>query len=183
MTRTKVSRYLDVSSRQVGHDAYVSSARRARFRMHAKIAIGWGSTADASSLVSALHDRYLATVVDTETTGEPEPRASQRATSSDVGGKTWSTFELWDALSETDETNATRITLKGGAQKIPGRQDWLLPFELDEGVLDFGDDERIELIERGIDPQLGTDRWYTVGVVAQDVGKDVMRVTPRIQPV
>jgi serine/threonine protein kinase len=170
---------LDVSSRQVGHDAYVSSARRARFRMHAKIAIGWGSTADASSLVSALHDRYLATVVDTETTGEPEPRAAQRATSSDVGGKTWSTFELWDALSETDELNATRITLKGGAQKIPGRQDWLLPFELDEGVLDFGDDERIELIERGIDPQLGTDRWYTVGVVAQDVGKDVMRVTPR----
>ncbi|POS07419.1 DNA helicase [Burkholderia gladioli] len=171
---------IDVYSKQVGHDAYIFNARRASFRIHATLKIEWGATPDASSLVETLYNRYLATVGDTETGLEDKVRSTAvRTTSADGIVGAWSTSELWDALAETDELNATRITLKNGAQKIPGKQDWLLPFELDEGVLDFGEDERIELIERGIDPQLGTERWYTVGLVAQDVGKDVMRVSPR----
>lgn len=171
---------IDVYSKQVGHDAYIFNARRASFRIHATLKIEWGATADASSLVETLYNRYLATVSDTETGMEDKTRSPAALTmSTDRAVGAWSTYELWDALAETDELNATRITLKNGAQKIPGKQDWLVPFELDEGILDFGEDERIELIERGIDPQLGTERWYTVGLVAQDVGKDVMRVSPR----
>ena len=36
----------------------------------------------------------------------------------------------------------------------------------------LSEEERIELLERGHDPIDGGDRWYTVGIVAPDIGKD-----------
>ncbi len=169
---------IDVFSRAVGHDQYIRNARRAKFRLHATINVEWGNASDASSLVNVLYERYLATTADAGNDSENDSLNSVQLTS-EISTNGVSTFTFWNALSETDELNAIRITVKSGAQKIHGSQDWLVPFEVDEGILDFGEGERIELIERGVDPQLGTDRWYLAGFVSQDFGKDVMRVSPR----
>jgi hypothetical protein len=73
--------------------------------------------------------------------------------------------------------NAASITVRAGARQVPqGSGSWVIPFDLESGVLDFSEDERIELLERGHDPIDGSERWYTVGVVSPDIGKDVIRV-------
>jgi hypothetical protein len=58
----------------------------------------------------------------------------------------------------------------------PESGEWIIPFDCDEGVLDFSEDEEIELLERDVDPTDGSDRWFTVGWVSPDLGRDVMKV-------
>ena len=181
----------DVFAKEVGHEQYVSSARRAAFRLHATLRIERGESVDASALAEVLNDRYLATRSDEEDVraSEPSQPVDPYVSPGDSSGEQRSitAAELWNALASTDELNATPITLRAGARVAPeGRGQWVIPFDLEGGVLDFSEDERIELLERGSDPIDGAERWYTVGIVSPDIGKDVMRVqitSSRFSPV
>ncbi|WP_256604781.1 hypothetical protein, partial [Burkholderia cenocepacia] len=73
--------------------------------------------------------------------------------------------------------NVTKITVRNGARQSPPQSDeWIIYFDCEGGVLDFSEDEGIELLERGVDAMDGGDRWYTVGWVSPDIGRNVMRV-------
>ncbi|OYU44385.1 MAG: DNA helicase, partial [Burkholderiales bacterium PBB4] len=174
---------LDVFSKSVGHEQYVASARRAKFRLYATVVIDKGDSPDAAELASALYERYLATEQDLEEVlgrKAPDPYAAP-GESVDLA-RPLATTELWSALADTDELNATPITLRAGARKMPdGSGHWLVPFDVDGGVIDFSEDERIELLERGTDPIDGSERWYVNGIVSSDIAKDVMRVQPQSQ--
>lgn len=181
----------DVFAKEVGHEQYVTSARRSAFRLHATVRVERGESVDASDLAAVLYDRYLVTRPDAE---EPPVELKRKQGDPYVSGndgvpqiREVSAAELWNALASTDELNAAALTLRSGARVAPdGRGQWVLPFDLDAGVLDFSEDERIELLERGTDPIDGSERWYTVGIVSPDIGKDVMRVqvtNPRFSPV
>lgn len=174
---------VDVFSKDIGHELYVVSAKRALFRLHASIQLERADAPDASALAEVLHSRFVATRHDGEDVAAigPEPRRDPYVVDGDdsTQSKEIVASELWGALANTDELNAARVTTRAGARKSPdGHGEWLVPFELDEGVLDFSEDERIDLMERGTDPIQGTERWYTVGSVSPDIGKDVMRVFP-----
>ncbi|RZU47146.1 nuclease-like protein [Fluviicoccus keumensis] len=169
---------LDVHAKQIGHEQYVLAARRAAFRLYATVHIEFGAAADVSTLVDVLYARYLATQPDHDEAGGAvvvDPYAQSEA---EIGAvRPLSTTELWSALASTDDLNATAVTLRSGGHMLSDRSgQWLLPFDLDGGVLDFSEDERIELLERGSDPIDGSDRWYKIGIVSPDIGKDVMRV-------
>ncbi|WP_425252134.1 AAA domain-containing protein [Janthinobacterium sp. NFX145] len=172
----------DVFVKEIGHEAYVISAKRAQFKLHANIQLEFGREVEGAALAEALHSRYVAVQEDSQD-GESVKLSSASdpyLIDGDVGSKLGavSASDLWSALANTDELNATKITVRPGARKASdGTGDWLLPFDVEEGVLDFSEDERIELIERGTDPLEGTERWYTVGAVSSDIGKDLMRVS------
>ncbi|MGV7209348.1 AAA domain-containing protein [Oxalobacteraceae bacterium A2-2] len=173
----------DVFAKPIGHEQYVSSARRATFRLYATLVIEQGESSDAANLADVLFSRYLATEPDHEEEGEgntADPYATQ--SESTELARPLATTDLWRALAETDELNATPITLRAGARKVPdGGGLWLVPFDIDSGVIDFSEDERIELLERGTDPIEGSERWYLTGIVSSDIANDVMRVQPLTQ--
>lgn len=176
---------VDVFSKDIGHELYVVSAKRALFRLHASIQLERADSPDASALAEVLHSRFVATRHDDEGDHEAAAGAAPKRDPYVADGdnslqiKEIPAGELWSALASTDELSAARVTTRAGARNAPdGQGEWLVPFELDEGVLDFSEDERIDLMERGTDPIQGTERWYTVGSVSPDIGKDVMRVFP-----
>lgn len=172
---------LDVFAKPIGHEQYVMSARRAAFRLYATLVVEQGESSDATGLASVLLSRYLATEPDhEEADGEKISDPYATASGSAEQARPLATMELWKALADTDELNATPITLRAGARKVPdGSGLWLVPFDIDSGVIDFSEDERIELLERGTDPIEGTERWYLVGIVSSDISNDVMRVEPQ----
>ncbi len=170
----------DVHIREISHEDYVLAARRAAFRMNAAITLNFADEADASQIAGALIPRYEATRDD-----ESEQRVVQAASGKDpysegeaspVNLGAIPSRKLWEALTGTDELNAIQITLRDGARKTP-EEDWLIPYDLDDGTLDFAEEERIEVLERGKDALEGTERWFVVGIVGE-LGKDLLRVRP-----
>lgn len=172
---------VDVFAKPIGHEQYVISARRASFRLYATFVVEQGESSDAAELASVLLTRYLATEPDQEDSGGPDmadPYAMPSGSAEHA--KPLVTTKLWKALAQTDELNAIPITLRAGARKVPdGSGHWLVPFDIDSGVIDFSEDERIELLERGTDPIEGTERWYLAGIVSSDISNDIMRVEPQ----
>lgn len=176
----------DVRVREIGHDLYVTAARRSSFRLHADIVIEHGQSGDASALAQVLYERSLAARSD-DANYPAAPAVDPYVTGAqNAAVRTLRASELWSALASTDELNAIAITLRAGARVDPGtRGQWVVPFDVESGVIDFSEGERIELLERGTDPIDGSQRWYKVGVVSPDIGKDVMRVdatSMRFQP-
>jgi len=171
----------DVFAKPIGHEQYVSSARRATFRLYATLVVEQGEVSDAAGLADVLLSRFLATEQDLEDELDEDKADPYSTPSGSVElVKSFATTDLWKALAETDELNATPITLRSGARKMPdGSGSWLVPFDIDSGVIDFSEDERIELLERGTDPIDGTERWYLMGIVSSDIANDVMRVQPQ----
>jgi serine/threonine protein kinase len=172
---------IDASLRDIGHQDFVSAYKRRSFALRAKVRVAWHDVVDASALGEDLYQLYLDSrpEFDEREVGwrrpatDPYAEGASRATEL----RQVSAGELWSALASTDEMNGASITVRAGARQVPeGSGHWLIPFDLERGVLDFSEDERIELLERGVDPMDGEERWYTVGVVASDIGKDVIRV-------
>lgn len=175
----RAEQVIDVFAKPVGHEQYVASARRSTFRLYAAVTIDKGESAEATELTTALHERYLATEQDNEelvAQDATDPYATGDEHSGQI--RPLATTELWTALADTDDLNAAPITLRPGARRMPdGSGLWLVPFEVEGGVIDFSEDERIELLERGTDID-GSERWYVNGIVSSDIAKDVMRVQP-----
>ena len=172
---------LEANLKDVGHQDYVSAYRRRSFALRANLRVAWGDAADASALGEDLFDLYQDSLP--EGGGQEvgwrrpviDPYAEDAAQAREL--RSISAAELWSALASTDDMNAASITVRAGARQIPqGSGSWIIPFDLEGGVLDFSEDERIELLERGYNPIDGDERWYTVGTVAPDIGKDVIRV-------
>ena len=167
--------------KEIGHQEFVSAYKRRSFVLRAKIHVAWHDTADATALGEDLYELYIDSLPESgvQDAGWRRPTIdpyAQGATRTD-DSRSITTGELWSALASTDDMNGASITVRAGARQVPeGSGSWLIPFDLDGGVLDFSEDERIELLERGHDPIDGGDRWYTVGIVAPDIGKDVIRV-------
>lgn len=170
---------LDANLKDIGHQDYVSAFRRRSFVLRANIRIAWGESADASELGDELYGLYQDSLSEEDASAPSELRVDPYSDSAakEPRLKSVSAAELWNALASTDDMNATEITVRAGARQIPqGSGQWIIPFDLEGGVLDFSEDERIELLERGDDPIDGSERWYTVGTVSPDIGKDVIRV-------
>lgn len=171
-------RVKDVIVREISHDEYVLANKRSSFRLNATIFLHSGEEPDASSILKVLIPRYEATREDAQ-----EEQVNTLKTSPYDGGETRtnspsgvSTHALWEALTATDELNAFIVTLQDGARRTP-EGDWLVPYDTDDVTVDFADEERIELLERGTDSFGGEERWFIVGIV-KDVGKDLLQVTP-----
>ena len=176
----KAETVVDAFIKVIGHDAYVTSAKRALFKLHASVQIEFGNSVEATALAAALQTRGIMVQQDTEdghSDGLDSASNPYLVANSKIGAV--SANDLWEALASTDELNAIKITVRPGARKaVDGTGDWLLPFDVEEGgVLEFSEGERIELIERGTDPMEGTERWFTVGTVSPDIAKDLMRVS------
>lgn len=172
---------LDANLKDIGHQDYVSAFRRRSFVLRANIRVTWGDAADASSLGEDLYDLYLDSLPEEDASASSgrRPRVDPYAdgAAKERGLRSVPATELWNALASTDDMNATAITVRAGARQVPqGSGNWVIPFDLEGGVLDFSEEERIELLERGYDPIDGSERWYTVGTVSPDIGKDVIRV-------
>lgn len=180
----QAERVIDISLKEIGHDLYVSNARRSAFRLHSHIRINYSAVSDAPELLELLYARYQATreddeLIEPQSTGADSKSPYELLKDEETGETRISAKTLWQVLAESDELNATRITVRSGAMKVPNEQyEWLVPYELEEGVLDFSDGEKIELHERGIDPMKGTEAWFRVGVISPDIGKDMLRVAP-----
>lgn len=171
----------DAHLKDIGHQEYVSAFRRRSFVLRANVRISWGESADASALGEDLYDLYLDSLPDgeslTPTAKESTADPYSDSTLASRGGRSVTSTDLWTALASSDDMNATAITVRAGARQVPqGSGSWVIPYDLDAGVLDFSEEERIELLERGHDPVDGSERWYTVGTVSPDIGKDVLRV-------
>ncbi len=182
--------FIDVRLKNIGHQDYVSAFRRRSFALRAQIRITWGEAADASALGEDLYERYLDSLPEENglapDEGRPpiDPYAAGAPQAHEL--RSIAATELWNALAATDDMNATPITVRAGARQVPaGSGRWTIPFDLEGGVLDFSEEERIELLERGYDPVDGSERWYTVGVVSPDIGRDLINVQQknlRFQP-
>ncbi|MBL8275061.1 MAG: NERD domain-containing protein [Pelomonas sp.] len=171
---------LDASIKEIDHIDFVNAHRRSTFSLSAEIQVTFAEDLDAHALAGLLFQRYSAELVDEPEGEDPaappgvdpyakqaEPTSHQRVTAT----------ALWTALSDTDEMNVTTITVRQGARQVPPDSgEWVIPFDCEGGVLDFSEDEGIELLERGIDATDGSDRWFTVGWVSPDLGRDIMRV-------
>ena len=171
---------LDAAVKEVDHIDFVSAYRRKTFSLNAEIHVTFADEADVAALAGLLYQSYSANVPDEPEGDEavvavgadPYARQSEAAPLQRV-----SAMALWTALSDTDEMNVTKITVRQGAKQFPPQSDeWIIPFDCEGGVLDFSEDEDIELLERGVDATDGSDRWFTVGWVSPDIGRDVMRV-------
>lgn len=172
---------IDASLRDIGHQDFVSAYKRRSFALRARVRVAWHDVADATAIGEDLYQLYLDSLP--EGFGQDsgwrrpnvDPYAEGDARSSEL--RSIAASELWSALASTDDMNGASITVRAGARQVPERSgNWLIPFDLERGVLDFSEDERIELLERGVDPTDGEERWYTVGHVESDIGKDVIRV-------
>ena len=172
---------VDANLKEIGHQEFVSAYKRRSFALRAKVRVAWHDAADATALGEDLYALYLDSLPEggAQEVGwrrpAVDPYAEGAARAGELRGV--SAGELWTALADTDDMNGASITVRAGARQVPeGSGSWLIPFDLDGGVLDFSEDERIELLERGYDQIDGGERWYTVGIVAPDIGKDVIRV-------
>jgi serine/threonine protein kinase len=172
---------LDANLKDIGHQDYVSAYRRRRFSLRATICVRWVDAADAVVLGEDLHELYLDgfseedVVATVGSSTRVDPYTDGAAKADDI--RLVTARELWNAMASTDDMNATAITVRAGARQVPqGSGNWLIPFDLEGGVLDFAEEERIDLLERGYDPVDGSERWYTAGTVSPDIGKDVIRV-------
>jgi len=170
---------VDATLNNVEHHEYVNAFRQKQFSISADIKVSYEDTADIDLLAGVLFQIYSAgTPVETsEGTAtlnvslDPYARDGNTASTSSV-----SAAALWTALAETDEMNVTAITLRSGVKQFPPESgNWLMPFDAEGGVLDFAEEEEIELLERREDPHDGIERWFTVGRV-EDIGKDTMKV-------
>ncbi|MES2282526.1 MAG: AAA domain-containing protein [Pseudomonadota bacterium] len=171
---------LDAVVKAVEHYEYVSAFRRKDFSLKAEIKVVYADELDVAVLANLLFQLYGANAPD-EAEGEKlfsPMRADPYALSGDgTSLQKVTTSALWTALSDTDEMNVTTITVRNGAKQVPPESGhWIVPFDCDGGVLDFSEDEDIELLERGVDPSDGNERWFKVGYVSPDIGKDVMKV-------
>lgn len=171
---------LDSAVKDVDHIDFVNAHRRKTFSLHGEVQIIFAEEADVGALAGLLYELYSVNVPDDLEGSEsvvalgadPYARQSASAPSQRVPATA-----LWTALSDTDEMNVTKITVRQGAKQLsPDSEEWVIPFDCEFGVLDFSEGERIELIERGLDAVDGSDRWFTVGWVSPDLGRDVMRV-------
>ena len=171
---------LDAAVKEIDHIDFVSAYRRKAFSLNAEIQVTFAEEADVAALAGLLYQLYSANAPD-----EPEGDETAAAVGADPYARQSeaaplqrvSAMALWTALSDTDEMNVTKITVRQGAKQFPPQSDeWIIPFDCEGGVLDFSEDEDIELLERGVDATDGSDRWFTVGWVSPDIGRDVMRV-------
>lgn len=171
---------LDAAVKDIDHIDFVSAYRRKAFSLNAEIQVAFAEAVDAAALAGLLYQLYSANVPDEPAGDEAfvthgsDPYARQ---SESVPMQRVSATALWTALSDTDEMNVTKITVRHGAKQFsPQSDEWIVPFDCEGGVLDFSEDEDIELLERGVDATDGSDRWFTVGWVSSDLGRDMMRV-------
>lgn len=171
---------LDAAIKDIDHIDFVSAYRRKAFSLNAEIHVAFAEEADVTALAGSLYQLYGANVPD-----EPEGEKAVTASGTDPYARQSegtplqrvSATALWTALSDTDEMNVTKITVRQGAEQFPPQSgEWVIPFDCEGGVLDFSEGEDIELLERGVDAVDGIDRWFTVGRVSPDLGRDVMRV-------
>ena len=171
---------LDAAVKEIDHIDFVSAYRRKTFSLNAEIHVAFAEEADVAALACLLYQLYIANVPDEPEaddagvvlSADPYIRQSERAPLQRV-----SAMELWTALSDSDEMNVTKITVKEGAKQFaPQSDEWIIPFDREGSVLDFSEDEDIELLERGVDATDGSDRWFTVGWISPDLGRDVMKV-------
>ena len=139
-------------SRRSTHIDFVKCPTGAKtFSLNAEIHITFAEEADvAPRWPSCCTSRYSANVPDEpegdEATvvvnADPYVRQSERAPLKRV-----SATALWTALSDSDEMNVTKITVRQGAKQIPPESgEWIIPFDCEGGVLDFSEDEDIELL-------------------------------------
>lgn len=171
---------LDAAVKEIDHIDFVSAFRRKAFSLSAEIQITYAEELDAAPLAGLLFQLYSASILDesddVEVGGgliaDPYARQSDATPLRPVPATA-----LWTALADTDEMNVTTITVRPGAKRVPPESgEWIIPFDCDGGVLDFSEDEDIELLERGVDATDGSERWFTVGWVSPDLGRDVMKV-------
>nr|WP_315492825.1 AAA domain-containing protein [uncultured Pseudomonas sp.] len=170
---------LDCAVKEIDHIEFVSAHRRKMFSLNGEIHVSFAEEVNVALLADWLYQLYCANVPDDLEGNEavalgadPYARQSERAPYQRV-----SATALWTALSDTDEMNVTKITVRNGAKQFsPDSDEWLIPFDCEGGVLDFSEGEEIELLERGVDATDGSERWFTVGWVSPDLGRDVMRV-------
>lgn len=171
---------LDAAVKAIDHIDFVSAHRRKKFSLNAEIHITFAEDEDVTTLAALLYQHYMANAQDEpegdETVvggfgADPYARESESTSLQRV-----SATELWTALSDTDEMNVTKITVRNGAKQSPQSDEWIIYFDCEGGVLDFSEDESIELLERGVDTMDGSDRWFAVGWVSPDLGRNVMRV-------
>lgn len=171
---------LDAAVKAVEHHEYVNAYRRKNFSLTAEIQVSYEDELDLSVLASLLFQLHGANAPEEPEGDEPIPsaRVDPYARLGDVTPlRPVTASALWTALANTDEMNVTTITVRRGAKQVPPESGhWILPFDCDGGVLDFSEDEDIELLERGVDPNDGNERWFKVGYVSPDIGRDVMKV-------
>lgn len=171
---------LDAAVKAIDHIDFVSAHRRKTFSLDGEIHVTFAEEADVTALAILLYHHYIANSPDETEGNEPllGSSADPYAWPSDgTSLQQVSAMALWSALSDTDEMNVTKITVRDGARQSPPHSDeWVIRFDCEGGVLDFSEDEGIELLERGVDAIDGTDRWYTVGWVLPDLGRNVMRM-------
>lgn len=170
----------DASIKEIDHIDFVNAYRRSLFSLNAEIQVTFAEELDVVRLAGLLFQRYSAELLDEPEGGDPvaSPGAGPYAKQADVTSHQRITaMALWTALSDTDEMNVTTITVRHGAKQVPPDSgEWIIPFDCEGGVLDFSEDEGIELLERGVDATDGSDRWFTIGRVSPDLGRDIMRV-------
>lgn len=171
---------LDAAVNAVEHHEYVKAYRRKTFSLTAQIQVSYAGELDVAVLAGLLFQLYGANAPEELEDDEPVPsmRLDPYARQGDETPMRQVTASaLWNALSNTDEMNVTTITVRHGAKQVPPESGhWIIPFDCDGGVLDFSEDEDIELLERGVDPSDGNERWFKVGIVSPDIGRDVMKV-------
>lgn len=182
---------VDITVREISHETYADNARRSDFRLACSIVLMSGEACAAHELTEYLLSKFELTAE----SGDEEVGAVSKTNKSNVDpykdvnegdAQEISAELIWRALADSDELNAPRITIRAGfstqqEQEFP----WLIPYDLDEGVIDFGEDERIELSERGVDSIRDVESWFRVGYVSSDIGKDILRVratNPRFRP-
>ncbi len=165
--------------KDVDHIDFVSAHRSKAFSLNGEIHVTFAEEADATALAGLLYELYRANVLDELESNEAGMALSADPYARQSGGspsQRVSATALWTALSDTDEMNVTKITVRQGAKFSPDSEEWVIPFDCEAGVLDFSEGEGIELMERGVDAVDGSDRWFTVGWISPDLGRDVMRV-------
>lgn len=171
---------LDAAIKEIDHIDFVNAFRRKTFTLKAEIQVAFADEHDADTLAGLLFQLYRARIPDDQDIDEvvealaADPYAREFDAESH---RPLTARAFWTALADTDEMNVTTITVRPGVKQVPpGSGEWLIPFDCDGGVLDFSEDEEIELLERGIDAGDGNERWFTVGWVSPDLGRDLMKV-------
>jgi serine/threonine protein kinase len=176
-------RVMDVSVREISHETYVSNARRSKFRVACSITLANDRDFLAHELVDYLisnvdiapEDADVESVVTSDGVSGVDPYLQTK----DLGNQDVSVDVLWRALADSDELNAPRITIRNEVSFHPDQEySVLVTYDLEEGVIDFGEDEKIDLAERGVDSIRDVESWFRVGYVSSDIGKDIMRIRP-----
>ncbi|WP_439672914.1 non-specific serine/threonine protein kinase (plasmid) [Cupriavidus necator] len=172
---------LDAALNSIEHYEYVNAYRRKAFSLTAEIQVAYDDELDVAALANILFELYGANAPE-ESEGDETPQDAGSDPYARGDGesslRTVTSAALWTALANTDEMNVTTITVRPGAKQIPPQSgNWIIPFDCDGGVLDFSEDEGIELLERRVDQHDGNERWFKVGDVSPDMGKDVMKVS------